>query len=248
MSTLILKIATVPCLDAGRAIYKLGDLSGDGIYKAMMHLQHQKNGTEFLPLNQHKIVSISVVTLDGKCIASQTLGDESSEESDLLNQLAEYLASADDVVCWNGAEFDLSVIGYRFLKYGIACAAFWNRDSFEESSVQTLDLIDVLSGYTPSAVESLSEMAQVLGLAGDIGLQSLDVLEQYQQGNLQAIRQACEVDALNTYLIYLKFQKTRADIPAADYDTLNLQLKQQMAASDLPHHKQFATASWAEKQ
>lgn len=248
MSTLILKICTVPSIDAGRAIYNLDELSDDGIYKAMMHLQHQKNGTEFLPLNQHQIVAVSVVTIDGDTVSTQILGDESASESELLMQLAECMKSAQDIVCWNGGEFDLPVIGYRFLKHGIACPEFWDRDSFEENSVQTLDLMHVLSGYSPTATASLSEMAQVLDLAGDMGLKSLDVLEQYQEGKLQVVRQACEIDALNTYLIYLKLQKTRADLSATEYDTLNLNLKQQMLASDLPHHKQFAAANWAEKQ
>lgn len=248
MSTLILNVCTVPSVDAGRAIYKLGDLSDDGAYKAMMHLQHQKNGTEFLPLNQHQIIAISVVTVDGDTVSSQTLGDENTSETELLAQLAELLGTVPDIVCWNGSEFDLPVIGYRLLKFGIPCPAFWDRDSFEESSSQTIDLMHALSGYSPAAAATLSEMVEVLDLAGDTGLQSLDVLEQYQAKNLQGIRQACEVDALNTYLIYLKYQKTRGDLSAADYDVLNTQLRQKMVASELPHLTQFAAASWAEKQ
>ena len=132
MSTLILKICTVPSAAAGRAIYKLGDLSDDGVYKAMMHLQHQKNGTEFLPLNQHQIIAMSLVVIDGDKVSSQVIGDENTSEAEMLLSLAKHLESADNLVSWSGSDFDLPVIGYRLLKHGIPCPAFWDKDSFEE--------------------------------------------------------------------------------------------------------------------
>lgn len=243
MSTVILKLCTVPCTDAGRAIYQLGELPDDGVYKAMMHLQHQKNGTEFLPLNQHKIAAIALLTIDGEKVSSQVIGDAASSESDLLTELATQLASADEVICWTGAEFDLPVIGYRFLKYGIACPAFWNKDSFEAESMETLNLSDVLSGFSPGAEASFDELVQLLGLASGKGLSALDVLEEYLGGNIQALRQACEIDVANIYRIYLKYQKTCGDISDAEYLELNHQFKQQLISSDLPHLKQFAAAS-----
>lgn len=248
MNSLILKIATVPCVEAGRSIYQLGDLSDDGVTKAMMHLQHQKNGTDFLPLNQHKIIAISIVSSDADSVGVQILGDETASEAALLRLLAEQLELKPDVVCWNGSEFDLPVIGYRFLKHGITCPAFWQRDMPGEHSLQTLDLMHELSGYNLAAATSLSEMAKVLGLSGDMGLQSIDVLVHYQSDKLAIIRQSCEIDALNTYLIYLRFLKTSGEISEADYLDLNARLRRQVMASTLSHLRQFATASWGEQQ
>ncbi|PID46890.1 MAG: 3'-5' exonuclease [Proteobacteria bacterium] len=246
MNLLILKIAAVPCAEAGRAIYQLGDLSDDGVSKAMMHLQHQKNGTERLPLNQYQIVAISAVSIEDDSVGVQILGDEQSTEAELLVQLAELLELVPDLVSWNGDEFDLPIIGYRLLKYGIACPAFWKRDSLQEDSIQSLDLMYELSGYSDTAMPSLSDMAKILGLSGEMGLQSIDVLAQYQANNLTIIRQACEVDALNTYLIYLKFLRTSGDLSEADYNALNSQLRRQMVASTLTHLRQFAAVSWVE--
>lgn len=248
MNALVLKVCTVPCTEAGRAIYRLGDLSDDGVYKAMMHLQHQKNGTESLPLNQQKIVAIAAVLVSGDAVQTTILGDENSTEVDLLVQLSEILARSPTLVSWNGGELDLPVIGYRLLKHGIACSTFWERDSFEESCLQTLDLMDVLSAYNNTVGVSLSEMAEVLGLAGDMGLQSMDVLAQYQEGNLVGIRQACEIDALNTYLIYLKYLRTRGDLSEIAYSSQSTQLQRQVIQSTLSHLKQFAAACWAEQQ
>lgn len=248
MSTLILKICTVPSIEAGRAIYKLGDLPEEGVYKAMMHLQHQKNGTEFLPLNQHRIIAISVVVVDGDKVSSHVLGDENSTESEMLISLAKYLESADNLVCWSGSDFELPVIGYRFLKHGIASPAFWERDSFEEGSVETLNLLDVLSGFSVAAEASFDEVVQVLELADELGLDALDVLELFQEGKLQTIRQACEIDALNTYLIYLKYQKTRGGVTKSEYDRLSEQFKQQLTASNKSHLQQFAAANRAVQQ
>lgn len=49
----------------------------------------------------------------------------------------------------------------------------------------------------------------MLGLPGKLGLRGEDVWDAFRRGELAAIRQYCEVDVLNTYLIYLNFQHMR---------------------------------------
>ena len=61
MSRLALAIVAVPDVEVGRAIYKLGDLADDGVYKAKVHLHNQQRGTDRLPLYQYKVTSASVV-------------------------------------------------------------------------------------------------------------------------------------------------------------------------------------------
>ena len=53
-------IETVPDLEFGRRMWDFDGLSDEDVGTAMMFKQQQKNGSEFLPLHQHKVVAISV--------------------------------------------------------------------------------------------------------------------------------------------------------------------------------------------
>ena len=66
-----------------------------------------------------------------------------------------------------------------------------------------IDLMDVLSGYGASGRASLELVAQLIGLPGKLGMGGAQVWPAFRRGELGAIRDYCETDALNTYLILL---------------------------------------------
>ena len=65
-----------------------------------------------------------------------------------------------------------------------------------------IDLMDVLSGYGASGRASLELAAQLIGLPGKLGIGGAQVWPAFRRGELGAIRDYCETDVLNTYLIY----------------------------------------------
>ena len=77
-----------------------------------------------------------------------------------------------------------------------------------------IDLMDVLSGYGASGRASLDLAAQLVGLPGKLGIGGAEVWPAYRRGELAAIREYCETDVLNTYLIYLRFQLVRGELDA----------------------------------
>ena len=62
MKTIIYDIETIPDLDFGRKHMNLDGLSDEDIGRSMFFQQLQKHGSEFLPINLHKIITISFVT------------------------------------------------------------------------------------------------------------------------------------------------------------------------------------------
>ena len=81
-----------------------------------------------------------------------------------------------------------------------------------------LDLMDVLAGYQNRAWAPLDEIAQLCGLPGKIGMDGSQVYEAYKRGEIAAIRNYCETDVANTYLLYLRFQLIRGALDPAAYE------------------------------
>ena len=247
MNTLILRITTLPDANAGRAIYGLGDLPEKGIYKAMMHLQHQHNGTEFLPLHQHRIVAISAIQVTAGSIQIKTLGEQEQSEAALLSRLAELVDTASSIVFWNAQGFDLPVINYRLLQHGIVCPTLSRQAAMPSADPKLVDLQAVLSANNSSAHAPFRELVQVLGLPEGAAWSGEDILKHYQAGNVQGIFQACDTEVCNVYLIYLRLQYIQGLISQGAYQAAQLQLKSQLFTAS-SHLKQFATACWAEQQ
>ena len=72
--------------------------------------------------------------------------------------------------------------------------------------------MDVLSGFQYRSVAPLHEIALMLGLPGKQGMDGSQVWNAYQRGEINAIREYCESDVLNTYMIYLRFEQIRGNL------------------------------------
>jgi len=70
------------------------------------------------------------------------------------------------------------------------------------------------------------------------------VLDAFQRGEINAIRNYCETDAMNTWLIYLRFQKMRGTLSDSAYATEIELARQTLTQHDAPHWQEFL-AAWA---
>jgi hypothetical protein len=86
-------------------------------------------------------------------------------------------------------------------------------------------------------------MAQLLGLPGKIGLDGSKVWDTFRQGNLTAIRNYCETDVANTYLLYQRFQLLRGLIDYAEYRRECELVRATLAKSGESHWREFL-AGW----
>ncbi len=78
-----------------------------------------------------------------------------------------------------------------------------------------IDVMDVLSGYQSRARASLSDTAVLLGFPGKLGFDGSQVWDAYLRGEITRIRQYCETDVINTWLVYLRFQHMRGRLTDA---------------------------------
>ena len=212
----------------------------------MFAKQRALKQNDFLPAPQQRVVAISVVlrTRDGLKIFS--LGDEQSAERELVQRFFDGLDRYTPVlVSWNGSGFDLPVLTYRALRHGVNAHRYWevgesDRDFRYNNYLSRyhwrhVDLMDVLSGYGASGRASLDLAAQLIGLPGKLGIGGAEVWPAYRRGELAAIREYCETDVLNTYLIYLRFQLVRGELDAASYQSELAVVEAKLAESDRPH-------------
>jgi len=206
LNVLVFDIETIPDIEGGQAIFDLAGLDEKSTAKAMMHIHQQKTGSDFLPLHLHKIIAISIIYRGmgddmGDLVAVCSLGDENSSEGDLLNILFEEIDAREPaLVSWNGSVFDRSVIRYRALKLGVKLPNHW------EQNDNHIDLKYALSGHPTKNTAPLDHIAKQLGFPGKMGMDGSQVWDEYQAGNVKGIRDYCETDVLNTYLIYLRYQ------------------------------------------
>jgi hypothetical protein len=85
-------------------------------------------------------------------------------------------------------------------------------------------------------------MALLLGLPGKLGFSGEQVWGAVLAGQLSAVRNYCETDALNTYLVMLRFELFRGRLDQGAYDQEIARLRDWLRASAEPHHRQFLEA------
>ena len=242
MNVFVFDIATIPDVESGRRLYDLHDLDDAATGKAMLQLREQKAGNEFLPLHLHRICAISVVLRDADKVRVWSLGDPDAGEADLVQFFFDAVDKfTPTLVSWNGGGFDLPVLHYRALLHGIQAPRYWDtgtddrdfkwNNNLSRYQQRHTDLMDVLSGYQMRATAKLDEIATMLGFPGKMGMSGASVWDEFQQGNVEGIRNYCETGVLNTFLVYLRFQLIRGHLNRSAYgrelDLLRTMLQQE---------------------
>ncbi|MEO0368139.1 MAG: 3'-5' exonuclease [Pseudomonadota bacterium] len=256
MNVLAFDIETIPDCAGGRRLYELpDDLSDEQVAEAMFAKRREKTGSDFLPHHLQRVVAISAVYRNSVTdqISVWSLGDEASSEREIV---ANFFSGIDKhtptLVTWNGSGFDLPVLHYRALIHGVDASRYWDLGEDDQSfkwnhylgrfHLRHTDLMDVLAGYNNRAFAPLDEIAVMLGLPGKMGMSGSKVWEQYSAGNLKAIRDYCETDALNTYLVYLAWLKIRGHLTDTALESEHAAIKKVLEQG--PEHFQEFLAKW----
>ena len=102
--------------------------------------------------------------------------------------------------------------------------------------------MDVLAGYQLRGAARLDEVAVLLGLPGKLGLSGDRVWDEWRQGRLGAVRDYCETDVLNTWLIYLQFEQLRGRRNAKEIAAEQQLVVDTLRADGRPHLAEFLAA------
>jgi len=253
LNCLIFDIETIPDTRLGAELLGLEGISPDDTAKAMAFHQMQERGSDFLPLYQHRIVAISVVLRSGSDLRVWSLGEEESSEKELISRFFDGIDRfTPELVSWNGSGFDLPVLHYRALLNGVQSPRYWEMGEEDRGfrynnylsrfHWRHIDLMDVLAMYNNRAFAPLDQIATLLGFPGKMGMSGGKVFDEFQGGNLKGIRDYCETDVLNTWLVYLRFQLMRGQLDSVGYDAEVALLRDYLASEDKPHFNQFLEA------
>ncbi len=256
VNTLVFDIETVPDTALGRRLYGLHDLSDEQVAQVMFTRRRQETGGEFLSHEQHRIVAISVAMRSRDAFRLWSLGEEGSSEKELIERFYDGIDKfTPDLVSWNGAGFDLPVLNYRALLHGVTAARYWETgaadSSFRYSNYLSrfhwrhMDLMDILSGFQGRGRASLDYVATLLGFPGKFGMHGAEVWPAYLAGGLRRIRDYCETDVLNTYLIFLRFELLRGTLSAAEHAGEVARVRRYLHDSSAAHLAAFL-AAWPE--
>lgn len=220
----IFDIETIPDIDAARNLLGLPDADinelRSGLTKYHLDLTDQKNS--FLRQPFHKVIAISFLEAeileDGgyefyNLIDFRSGGDLSSTESELVKGFFSHLKKHPSrLVSFNGRNFDLPVMKYSAMKHGIEAGWLyksgdkWNNYNQRYSLDWHCDLAEAFSDFGASAKVKMNELCAAFNLPGKIGVDGSMVTDLFDQGKLKEIRDYCETDVLNTYLLYLVYQ------------------------------------------
>lgn len=168
----------------------------------------------------HKVVAISFAEIDItnhhgteeftlKNIRSG--GKVDSSEKDLLKGFFQYMENnLPRLVSFNGRAFDMGVLKYRAMKYAITSNIYqagdkWNSYMSRYSPNWHCDLHEVLSDYYASGKVRLNDVCSIFNYPGKVDVDGSNVFDLYKMGKIEQIRDYCETDVLNTYLVYLNY-------------------------------------------
>ena len=105
-----------------------------------------------------------------------------------------------------------------------------------------LDLMDLLAMYQPRASAPLDELAKLCGFPGKLGMDGSQVWGAFRDGRLPEIRAYCETDAVNTYLMYLRFQHLRGTLVPAVYEQEIARVRATLGRTPGTHWQEFLAA------
>ncbi|MDX1433962.1 MAG: 3'-5' exonuclease [Gammaproteobacteria bacterium] len=253
MNVFVFDIETVPDVVSARRLYGLDGLDDKHVAEIMFQKQRQATGGDFLRHHLHRVVAISVCLRSADRLKVWSLGETDSPERELIARFFDGLDRyTPNLVSWNGSGFDLPVLHYRALLHGVAAPRYWETGDDDTSfrwnnylnrfHSRHTDLMDVLAGYQGRANAPLDEVALLLGLPGKLGMDGARVWQHYLDGDVGAIRDYCETDVLNTYLIYLRFELMRGRLREDAYDVECEHVRASIAREKRPHLDAFLRA------
>jgi len=257
-------IETIPDV-AGLRLLRGDDpgLSDADVYAAEIAERAARNKSDFMPLHLQRVLVISCVFRGSQGLRVRSFVDLEregrSEEGDIIQS---FFDRVDDhrpqLVSWNGGGFDLPVLQQRGLRHGVVAGRYWDMGDDDREHrynnyisryhLRHIDLMDLLAMYQSRANAPLDAMAKLCGFPGKLGMDGSQVYGAYLEGRRDEIRRYCETDAMNTYLLWLRFEKMRGRLDRAGYRREIELARAAVASIEEPHWAEYLAAWPAESE
>jgi len=259
MAVMTFDIETVPDIASCRKLLDLNQtFSDEDVFAAMLAKRREAGKSEFLPPHLQQVVAISVAVRQDDWFKVWSLGDVDSDERGLVqrfyNGIAKYQPT---LVSWNGSGFDLPVLHYRALKNKVVAKQYWETGQTDQGFKwnnyinryhdRHLDLMDVLAAFQTKSFAKLDDICMLLDLPGKMGESGSQVYDKYLSQDIQGIRNYCETDVLNTYLVYLHVEHMRGfltdDMFLFEYDVVKKYVEEAKAPHLQAYREQLGVPS-----
>jgi len=251
---LVFDIETVPDAAGLRKVWGLDDgVSEEAVVELATQRRRQATGSDFLPTHLQKVVTVSCALRERDSLRIWSLGSPQDGEREIVQRFFDGIEKyVPQLVSWNGSSFDLPVLHYRALIHGIAGCCYWDMGDGDREfkfnnyisrfHTRHTDLMDLLAGYVNRAWAPLTEVAQLCGLPGKVGMDGSQVYAAWKRGEIEAIRNYCETDVANTYALFQRFQLIRGLLTPDAYAREIDLLRDFIAAQPGAHWKEFLSA------
>ena len=224
------------------------------------HLEVTKGASAFPRQPFHRVVAISFLQAEIEHHNAKesyylhelrTGGEAGFNEEKILQGFFQYFEHLKPrLVSFNGRAFDLPVLKYRAMAHGISAPWLygagdkWNSYQSRYSADWHCDLSDVLRDFGASPAIRLAEVCAVMGFPGKFGMDGSQVSDLVDVGKIQAVRDYCETDVLNTYLVYLRYVLHKGSISRESYNRCisDIIAMIEHSSADRPHLAKFLNA------
>ncbi len=249
-------IETIPDIQGIRILNHFDNsISDHDVAEWAMQQRRAQTGRDFMQHHLHKVIAISCCLRWGNDkIHVDTIGSLEDDEETIIAKFFDLIERyTPQLVSWNGGGFDLPVLHYRALINGISATRYWDNGDGEFADSRDFkwnnytnryhqrhcDLMDILSMFQARAAVPLDDMAKLCGFPGKLGMDGSQVWSAFQQGNLKDIRDYCETDAANTYLMFLRFELMRGSLDADAYQTEIKRAHEYLSNQSALHWQEF---------
>ena len=212
-----------------------------------------------MPLHLQRVLVISCVFRSARracrCARSSTARRDGASQEGERHPGSSSIASSEhrpQLVSWNGGGFDLPVLQQRGLRHGVVAGKYWDMGDDDREyrynnyisryHLRHIDLMDLLAMYQPRGNAPLDAMAKLCGFPGKLGMDGSQVYGAYLEGRRDEIRRYCETDAMNTYLLWCRFEKMRGRLDEAATRARSLSRATTVGALDEPHWREYLAA------
>ena len=257
---LVFDIESIPDIAGIRTLHELpAELSDSEVAEYIFQKRRAQNGSDFLPHHLQRIATISCAMRSDEGFRVWSLSEPQLSEGEIIQRFFNGIEKyTPQIVSWNGSGFDLPVLHYRGLIHNVDAPRYWDQGEGDYHDSRDFkwnnyisryhnrhtDLMDLLAMYSGRANAPLDELAKLIGFPGKLGMDGSAVWTQWLAGDIDAIHDYCETDVVNTYLVFLRFQKMRGVMSASAYEAEIQFIKESLAALKLPHWEEFL-AAWS---
>lgn len=256
--TLVFDIETIPDIAGLRALHELpADLADSEVAEFAFQKQRAKNGSDFMPHYLQRIAVISCAMRSDEGFKVWSLAEPKLNEGEIIQRFFSGIEKySPQLVSWNGGGFDLPVLHYRGLIHNVTAPRYWETGEGDARDARDFkwnnylnryhsrhtDLMDLLAMYSGRANAPLDELAKLMGFPGKLGMDGSAVWQGWLDGRIDDIRDYCETDVVNTYLVWLRFQQMRGVLSPDEHAAEITFVKQQIDEMKQPHWQKFLSA------